>query len=50
MAAHHTILRKGRAKGCTRVATLNKFKVGEREKKEVLGALGPMKADIVTAM
>lgn len=31
------------------VATLNKFKVGEQEKKELLGALGPMKADIVTA-
>jgi len=32
------------------VATLNKFKVGEPEKKELLGVLGPMKADIVTAM
>lgn len=32
------------------VATLNKFKVGEREKKELLGLLGPMKSDIVTAM
>jgi hemoglobin len=32
------------------VASLNKFKVGEREKKELLGLLGPMKADIVTAM
>ena len=30
------------------VAALNKFKVGEREKKELLGALGPMKKDIVT--
>lgn len=29
------------------VATLNKFKVPEREKKELLGALGPMKRDIV---
>lgn len=29
------------------VATLNKFKVGDREKKELLGALGPMKGDIV---
>ncbi len=29
------------------VATLNKFKVPEREKKELLGALGPMKKDIV---
>lgn len=32
------------------VATLNKFKVPEREKNELLGALGPMKKDIVTAM
>ena len=31
------------------VATLNKFKVGEGERKELLGVLGPMKADIVTA-
>jgi hemoglobin len=31
------------------VATLNKFKVGEREKNELLGALGPMKKDIVTS-
>ena len=31
------------------VATLNKFKVGEAEKKELLGVLGPMRADIVTA-
>lgn len=29
------------------VATLNKFKVPEREKNELLGALGPMKMDIV---
>jgi hemoglobin len=29
------------------MATLNKFKVGEREKNELLGALGPMKSDIV---
>jgi len=29
------------------VATLNKFKVPEREKSELLGALGPMKGDIV---
>ena len=29
------------------VATLNKFKVGDREKNELLGALGPMKQDIV---
>jgi len=29
------------------VATLDKFKVGEREKKDLLGALGPMKKDIV---
>ena len=29
------------------VATLDKFKVGEREKKDLLGALGPMKTDIV---
>jgi hemoglobin len=29
------------------VATLNKFKVPEREKNELLGALGPMKKDIV---
>ncbi len=28
------------------VATLNKFKVGEREKNELLAALGPMKKDI----
>jgi len=28
------------------VATLNKFKVGEREKKELLALLGPMKKDI----
>lgn len=28
------------------VATLNKFKVPEREKSELLGALGPMKTDI----
>ncbi|HJT19482.1 MAG TPA: group 1 truncated hemoglobin, partial [Nitrospira sp.] len=29
------------------VATLNTFKVGDREKKELLGALGPMKSEIV---
>lgn len=29
------------------VATLNRFKVPEREKNELLGALGPMKGDIV---
>ena len=29
------------------VATLNKFRVPEREKSELLGALGPMKGDIV---
>jgi hemoglobin len=29
------------------IATLNKFKVGDREKNELLGALGPMKKDIV---
>jgi hemoglobin len=29
------------------VATLNQFKVPEREKNELLGALGPMKKDIV---
>jgi hemoglobin len=29
------------------VATLNKFKVPEREKNELLGALGPLKGDIV---
>ena len=29
------------------VATLNKFKVPEREKNDLLGALGPMKKDIV---
>ena len=29
------------------VATLNKFKVPEREKDQLLGALGPMKSDIV---
>jgi hemoglobin len=31
------------------VATLNKYRVGEREKKELLGALGPMKGDIVSS-
>jgi hemoglobin len=30
------------------VGALDKFKVGIREKNELLGALGPMKADIVT--
>src|SRR5881409_1157457 len=29
------------------VKALDKYKVGEREKKELLAALGPMKADIV---
>ena len=29
------------------VVTLNKYKVGDREKNELLGALGPMKQDIV---
>ena len=29
------------------VATLDKFNVGEREKRELLAALGPMKSDIV---
>jgi len=29
------------------VATLNKFKVGAEEQKELLGVLGPMKKDIV---
>ena len=29
------------------VGALNKFKVGEKEKNELLGALGPMKSDIV---
>jgi hemoglobin len=29
------------------VTTLNKFKVPEREKNELLGALGPMKRDVV---
>jgi hemoglobin len=29
------------------VATLDKFKVGEKEKKELLSVLGPMKSDIV---
>ncbi len=30
------------------VGALDKFKVGEKEKGELLGALGPMKSDIVT--
>ena len=30
------------------VAALDKFKVGDKEKNELLGALGPMKSDIVT--
>jgi hemoglobin len=30
------------------VATLDKFKVPEKEKGELLGLLGPMKKDIVT--
>jgi hemoglobin len=30
------------------VAALNKFNVGEKEKNELLGVLGPMKSDIVT--
>jgi len=29
------------------IATLDKLKVGEREQKELLAALGPMKNDIV---
>ena len=29
------------------VGALDKFKVGEKEKSELLGALGPMKSDIV---
>jgi hemoglobin len=29
------------------VAALDKFKVGEEEKQELLGVLGPMKSDIV---
>jgi hemoglobin len=29
------------------VATLDKFKVGEKEKTELLSVLGPMKSDIV---
>jgi hemoglobin len=32
------------------VTTLNKFNVPEREKKELLGTLGSMRKDIVTAM
>lgn len=32
------------------VTTLNKFNVPEREKKELLGTLGPMRNDVVTAM
>lgn len=32
------------------VATLNKFKVPEKEKSELLGLLGPMKKDIVQGM
>jgi hemoglobin len=32
------------------VSSLNKFNVPEREKKELLSALGPMRKDIVTAM
>ena len=30
------------------VGALDKFKVGEKEKGELLGALGPMQSDIVT--
>ena len=30
------------------VGALDKFKVGEKERGELLGALGPMKSDIVT--
>jgi hemoglobin len=30
------------------VGALDKFKVGDKEKNELLGALGPMKSDIVT--
>lgn len=29
-------------------ATLDKFRVGDKEKNDLLGALGPMKSDIVT--
>ena len=29
------------------VGALDKFKVGEKEKNELLGALGPMKKDVV---
>ena len=32
------------------IKALDKFKVGETEKKELLGALGPMKGDIVEKM
>ncbi|WP_447983366.1 group I truncated hemoglobin [Nitrospira sp. Nam74] len=32
------------------VTTLNKFHVPEREKKELLGALGPVRKDVVTTM
>ena len=32
------------------VKALDKFKVGETEKNELLGALGPMKSDIVEKM
>lgn len=32
------------------VSSLNKFNVPEREKKELLGALGPLRKDVVTAM
>jgi hypothetical protein len=31
------------------VTTLNKFKVGDRETKELMDALAPMKKDIVTS-
>ena len=31
------------------MTTLNKFKVGDREKNELLGALAPMKKAIVTS-
>jgi hemoglobin len=30
------------------VAALDKFKVGDKEKNDLLGALGPMKSDVVT--
>ena len=32
------------------VTTVNRFNLPEREQKELLGALGPMRKDVVTAM